>query len=89
MFRERLYGYGFGVAAGLATIGAVAYPDLTPWLVLLVVLIWAARRRAAPLPPLSEAEGAALGWVDEDDDEAFAESYYCRTNEDREVWYVD
>lgn len=50
MFRERLYGYGVGVAAGVATIGAVAYPDLTPWLVLLVVLVWAARRRVTAAP---------------------------------------
>lgn len=41
---ERLYGYGIGIVAGLVTIGAIGYPALRGWIVLLLVLVWAARR---------------------------------------------
>lgn len=46
MFRERLYGYGVGIVAGLATIGAFARPQLAGYLALLLALVWAARRRS-------------------------------------------
>lgn len=49
MFRERLYGYLFGITAGLATIAAL-YVGYAPWLALLIVLCWAARRRVAATP---------------------------------------
>lgn len=40
---ERLYGYGIGLVAGLATIAAL-WIGYAGWLALLVVLVWAARR---------------------------------------------
>lgn len=45
--KERLYGYGVGIAAGVATIGALAWPQLAGWLALLLALVWAARRTEA------------------------------------------
>lgn len=54
--QERLYGYGIGIVAGLTSVGAFVAPQLTGWLVLLVVLVWAARRRVGADAPVSEAE---------------------------------
>lgn len=42
---ERLYGYGIGIVAGLATIAAV-WVGYAGWFALLVVLVWAVRGRS-------------------------------------------
>lgn len=60
MTRERLYGYGIGVVAGIATIAAV-YVGYAGWLALLVVLVWAARRHV----PIEHTNEYGEHWTDD------------------------